>query len=200
MAAEVTKPSPQWVRETLCEDLADVDRKRGRLPDSAAIERAVSGDIQAFQAQEREAKPQRRPGNSKGKLTRDGLDKARPAQDLAAKLGYELYKRKPKRERPRQLTCICNGGRCKRCRLFIRINELVGLRPHTIGHKQTRKLDYKYPRFAPLIIEETTLCNMGLRQYQGITAQQRNRMLLRAMESFADQSNGIPGLGAWWIK
>lgn len=194
MATETTA-DPLWVRETLCEDLASVDRQSGRLPDTRAIEHVVSGDIHAFQAQQREAKPAR---------AREPQKPKQNAKQVAKELGYELYKKPIPKKEQKTPRCVCLGGRCKRCKLFIRIDQLMKLEPGLSG-AALRVMPFKYKdskglEFGRELVEITYRCNQKRGEFKGLNAVDANRLLLRRLEDVADKSNGVPGLGAWWTK
>ena len=218
-----SKVDPLWVRETLCEDLAEIDRKCGRLPDTETIEQVVAEDIRIFQASERLAKPfdnkarkaketaakaeERKAleaeNRAKG-LTNDGLDKGRPAFDLAEKLGYKLIKKPVPQTGPLNLShrvmCECGGDRCKDCKLYARVQELC--RPEHGSKPRDLRFEYKDGAgvpYAHLIVNEAYRRGRMQDEYKGKSPKVCDAILRRRLEDIADKSNAHPGLGNWWV-
>lgn len=213
--------SPQWVRETLCEDLAEMDRSAGRIPDTRTIEQVVDGDIRSFEGQERDKKKvdnkarkaaemaakeeERRALAAENRamgLTNDGLDKNDPAGDLAKKMGYKLI-RVPVAPQPkvsRRATCECGGWKCKTCKLYARIQEL--LKPEAASRPREQKYHYKVPgghgmTYARMILDESLRRGQMRGEYRGQDALVCDAILRRRIEDIADRSNAHPGLGNW---
>jgi hypothetical protein len=184
---KLDNPSPQWVRETLCEDVAIAQRNRGQVPDTRAIESQVAEDIRTWAAHEREAK--RAPRKKAPKL-----DKKNPAESLARDLGYELIKKPVGSPVPKRKRCMCNHASCKSCKLWSRIRTLLQLRP---GY-QARQMDFMFPAYAREIVQASRDCERRQRKFAGLNATDANRALLRAMQDIADRSTAV--LGNWWVK
>lgn len=207
-------PSPQWVRETLVEDLADIDRGRGRLPDSRALESIVDEELRQYEALKREAKPKsriKRPPEA-------GLDKQDPAKDLAERKGWQLRRDyeppKPQTVAHSPNRCACGGGRCKYCKMWVRISTLLQMHPD-YRRRVKQKLEaglregrpkaaslswdlFLFPRFAQMIMEAHSTRQRKLGEYEGKGPKECDRILRRKLEDIADKSTSV--LGPWWVK
>ena len=152
-----------------------------------SIEAIVDHDIRQFQAEQRESAPAPAP---------------RPKVKTVQEIGQQLAQPKPMGIKPINLQTkrcrLCGGGKCKTCRLWTRISELSGLRKH--GHNESRKMDFKYPLFGPMLVNEAHDQKYGRGKYKGLNKRDRNRCMRAALETIADMSNGHPGLPPWWIK
>lgn len=223
-SAPTNNVDPLWVRRTLCEDLAEIDRKSGRLPDTETIEQVVAEDIRLFQASERIAKPvdnkarkakemaykheERRAAEAENRamgLTNDGLDKGRPAHDLAAKLGYRLISKPVPQTQPgqvsRRVTCDCGGWRCKDCKLYARIQELC--KPEHGSAPRDLRFEYKDGNgnaYAHAVVNEAYRRGRGQAEYKGKPDKVCDAILRRKLEDIADLSNAHPGLGNWYVN
>jgi len=188
--------SPQWVRETLCEDLADIDRASGRLPDTRAIERVVEADITRAQASWREAKPKLEPRKAEDN-THDAAKRA------AASHGHEFAAKKAPDEPIRQHACKCGGGRCRHCKMFIRVAALLEQVPRA---EQVAKAEpwknARHPAFARELIHLFMLPKMSRRaiDIKARDPKQWDRIVRRKIEDICDRSNAIVGLGPWYTK
>lgn len=79
-----------------------------------------------------------------------------------------------------------------------RIRELITSRPRRLADVICiDERDWVYPKLAPLIIQEQTHFQFGVRDYAGLSRVDASRKFWRAMENFCDRSNGIPGLPHW---
>ena len=196
----MSEVNPQWVRETLCEDRAELYRDSGMMPDTREIESTVDADIRLFQAQERInrdkgiAPPKRvEPIAQPKTVTRDGLDKTDPAGDLAERLNWKLKRgdelRTPTGQRQR---CLC--GACKVCKLAIRLSVLTQLRP---GYRPKQK-DFFFPQYANDIVWHYVAHKRLKGPYAGLSMQDAGRAFSRAMEDICDRST--KELGNWWVK
>lgn len=191
--------SPQWVRETLCEDLADLARKAGKMPDSRRIEKIVDEDLRVFQAEERRKGTQNQKHvmpssiNVAPATTRDGLDKIDPAADLADRHGF-LLKRglAPTMDERAPGRCLC--GVCKVCKLSDRIATLVQIRP---GTKPAQR-DFMFRKYAEDVLYHWWHWRKFTGPYAQLEAKDTNRAFWRAMENIADRSTAE--LGNWWVK
>lgn len=79
-----------------------------------------------------------------------------------------------------------------------RIRELIKSRPRRASDVFCiDERDWVYPKLAPLIVQEQTHYQLGVRDYWGLSDLDRRRKFWAAMERFCDRSNGIAGLPAW---
>jgi len=190
--------SPQWVRETLCEDLANLARSHGDMPKTRVIEKIVDEDLRIFQQEERRKGTDHikheMPVNVGPKATTaDGLDKADPAGDLADRFGFMLKRGTAPQFDPRAPDrCLC--GQCRVCKLSDRVATLCQLRPGT----KPADRDFLFKVYAEDIIYHWWHWRRFSGPYAQLTAQDTNRAFWRAMENIADKTTGI--LGNWWVK
>ncbi len=187
---KIDSPSPQWVRTTLCEDLAIQERNQGRIPDGRAIEQHVDAEIEIFQKAERkkeESHTHHYPAKKQPKLNKDD-----PAADLAKQLGYKLI-RQPASKPKQSLACTC--GVCKVCAMMVRVRTLVATKPGTKG----RAFDFIFPRFGTAIMNEFSDMPRGRGRYKGLSVANTHKAYFRALEDICDRSNSAIGLGGWWV-
>lgn len=181
-----------WLRTTLCEDLADLERRRGRVPDTKAIERVIDEDIRRWSAENRERKFQYAP-----KVEKKPLDEQHDAAKRAAREKGLEFKAKAAQDEIVNRTCQC-GGICRHCKLRARLLVLLESLPM---QERTPKApawqNCRRPEWARQVIGVwswmTFHPNAKLLKKKG----ELERVVVRKLEDIADRSNAIIGLGQW---
>jgi len=204
----MTQAKPTWVRETLCEDLADIDRAAGRVPDTRAIERIVDNDLATYEAQLREQKAPTKYDTDGTLKTAEGYDYNDPAPDMARAAGASFYRAdgEATERKVRQAPtfsgnfCACNAaGTCKQCKLIARITLCLshrGGRPRDTVERDG--VEFTAPALAKDVLRQYWAHKMGALQYRGKGSVDRDRIYARALEDIADRSTAV--FGPWWVK
>jgi hypothetical protein len=187
------------VRESLAEDLADIERGQGKIPDTRTIEAIVDEDIRHHDAMEREQKWQ--PPLPKKKNAPDTpLSKAGPAEgrwatkDEARAANKEAEVR-PYRDDfaegtdPTPKACTC--GVCRICKMRMRLAYLV--QPGDAGRPM-------FPVWFRRVNDELFSWKLGVGPYRELKVSEGKPMLQRRLEQICDESNSLIGLGGWWVK
>lgn len=188
---------PQWLRSTLCEDLADMDRAAGRVPDTRAIEAVVDEDIRLWAAQSREAKP------VTAKPQKQADDRQHEAaKRIANEREVEFRHNGPVQdEAPRKL-CPCGGSACKHCKMRLRLAALM----EPLPLKERKHLgpqmhhNCRYPAFAKEIIDVWSWMTFAKRAKVHRKKGELEAVVMRKLEDICDRSTAIIGLGPWWVK
>ena len=200
-----------WLRTSLCEDLAEIDRKAGRLPNVAAIEATIDHDIQQWAAMNREAKPA--PPAPEGPPERDPEACLGPAQAVADRRSSKNQHTKGLRaahggfvpDEIQEPPCQC-GGICKQCKMRARL--LAIMEPLPLKERMHVGplvwLNCRYPKFA----EECIRVWQAIQRAPGLSPKRQrymsdedlNAWAQRKLEDICDRSNTLPGLGSWWVK
>lgn len=204
MASE-NKADPQWVRETLVEDLADLQRAEGKIPETRKLEQIIDEDIRYTEALDREAKF--RPGKSLTKVQAEAeADKgesvekaehakgrwATPEESRAAdKEATKRVYRSDFKEGTDPIPTPCKCGKCRVCCMRLRLSFLS--MPDDTGEPI-------YPKYFRRINDELWSWKLGTGPYFRQPVSTGRRVLQRRLEQICDESNGIPGLGYWWVK
>lgn len=176
-------PSAQWVKQTLAEDDAALERAAGRLPDSRAIEDRVSAQLRGFDARapERDRRAAYKSAQQLTQRQRTAWNNIGTRYRLGK--GIQLKKAKISRH-PAECTCAD-------CKLRDRIRHLIELYPGTVF----RQSDFMFPRWAKLIAQEFTDHKRSKGKYAGYPQAECELILKRALEDIADKSTGV--LGEW---
>ena len=181
---------PQWLRSTLCEDLADFERKQGRLPDTRVIESVVNEDIRRWQADIREAKHV-----YKSKRATDNTHD--PARRVAEKKGVTFSHSAKVEDELIKPTCQC-GGICRACKLRARMLQLIEPLPWQERKPKTPMSEQcKYPKFASEVFALWAWMLMARNAKVARKKGELERIVYRRMTDIADRSNSIIGLGEW---
>lgn len=180
-----------WLREALCEDYAEVDRQRGRLPNTKTIEWLADRDIENWQANEREKKHvwDRAPDRS-------DEDRHQAAKEIAKKGGAKLRVTDNIGDSPITKECPC-GNVCKYCKMRARMLQLIEpLPPGERKKDREAHLNCKYPGFAKEILDLWNWSKFS-RRGQSMDPKDRDKELLRKLENICDRSRSVIGLGDW---
>lgn len=186
-----------------------MDRARGRIPDTRAIEHCVDHDIQQWAAMNREAQPV--------------IPKAREERAMDACMGVaeavaarrESQCIKTSNLRPKmgglvadeiqELPCPC-GGQCKACKMRARL--LAVMEPLPLKERMHVGpevwLNCKYPELAKECVRtwQAIQRSPGLspKRQRFMSEKDLNAWAQRKLEDICDRSNAIPGLGPWWVR
>lgn len=174
-----SKPTDQWVKETLAEDYADEMRRRGHLPNSRSVEDIVLADLQTYTNRQREARYR-----YTDKMRKEKADQA------AERLGYKFQRgidmRRNVAEQKARYTPFQRA-------LISRIRRLISRRDGTS--------DLNYPRFAREFADEwvrySTRFTTSGGKYSGLSDKEAESAFSRFCEDLADRSNALPELPDW---
>lgn len=185
---------PQWVRETLCEDLADLARQRGKLPDTRAIEETIDEDIRLFQAENRERKvgaplptAQERDPEERHSIAKSKAEDANARLGVTDNVGDEVL----------PAGCEC-GGHCRLCKMRARMLQLI--EPVPMAERKLKVewwLNCRYPKYAKEVIEAYGRYKFSGQAIRGENKKQRNLAMVRRLEDICTRSNSLIGLGEW---
>jgi len=184
--------SPSWLRTTLCEDLAEVQRRQGMVPDTVLIEKAVDEDIRRWSAENRERKFQYTP-----KIEKKADDERHEAAKRVAQDKDLSFSSKPVTDDVLTAHCPC-GGVCKNCKLRARLLQLMEPLPVA---ERTPKVEVwknaKRPAWCREVLNVWTWMTFSKRAKVLKKKGELERVVLRKLEDIANRSNSILGLGEW---
>lgn len=192
MRVESSTSHAQWLRSTLCEDLADLSRANGQVPDTRAIEAKVDEDIRRWSRQQSEQKP--RWSSPVDKKPDDERHQA--AKHLAQERDFDLKVSKAEDD-VLPGACPC-GGVCHMCRLRQRL--LVLMEPVPLAERIPKVemwKNAKRPAWAKEVLDAWAWMKFSKRARALKGKGELERVMLRKLEDIADRSTAIPGLGGW---
>jgi len=177
------KPTPTELREGLCEDLADLQRDAGKLPDNREIEKQVDQDIAYWAARRREAKPVKK---EKVILDPNGNPAKKIAQEKGLRMDVRPY---DDTDDVRLNTFLANLDPISRLyRIRMRLELLCS----------KRNGEFVYPKFANEFIREYFNLKMYRREYKNLSEVDRSRRFWTKVQDLCDRSTlEIIGLGPW---
>lgn len=183
-------PDPQWVKETMVEDYLEIARRRGVDASSADAERVALGDLESYEALQRDAKPRQ----AKAPV----VDREHPAEKMAEELGWKMFKR-PIAQRPKapSVTAFLSKrpGSPKQAAAIARLGMI--LKPAS-WFRPSKEFDYALPRLASSFVQSMRELEAGRGEFAGKSAKDCERIMWRRVEDLCDKSTGR--LGPWWVK
>lgn len=188
---------PQWLRTSLCEDLAAMDHARGRIPDVATIERIVDKDIEVWQAHERERKyVYAQAGEKRAEHGRHGI-----AKQKAKERDMRLDAKRHVKDEPRRVGCACGGSTCRACKLRLRIAALmapVPLKDRVAVKYGEHYANCMYPAYAKEILSVWEWMKLAPRAQRLREKGELEAVVQRKLEDIADRSaTAVIGMGPW---
>ena len=186
MAQSANKPSPEWVRTTLSEDLADAQRERGIQPETRKIDAVVAEDLRFFEAKKREGEIKPPPGDE----AKDRLREQIASRNVKRKVGDNTtyFHRPIAADDPELNTPTRPSDPTTRvAKMQLRLHALCQRDPE-LGH-------YMYPAWAREIADEVYSHKLGVGPYRHVAQWEHAPMLQRRLENICDRSNAIIGLG-----
>ena len=181
---------------------AETLRSQGVEFSQETLERSIANDLRLVDRAKADGRIGRK--RKKAKKARTGV--ARPdlhAESQAAKIGAEFFSRSIPTLQTAPVADASKLRGVEAERFFAmqrRIRILSQRGPGRIRANQTiEQGPWVYPNFAREIALTTIAFEAGLGGYRELSAEDRRRRFLRALEDICNRSDAVVGVG-WWVK